>query len=179
MRPPVESIEIYLNIELADSVRGWWRQLAELRFSSLAHGDHTPHITLVAGPGSADRMLRSVRSAGTWAHELLGTPIALGGIGLFPGERCVLYASVVPTSRMLDAQAALWNQFHDAGIEMFPTSVPGSWTPHCTLAKRMRREDIGVACATLAESPWPVLGHVAQIVHWDGAARRITEIAAC
>ncbi len=177
MRPPVESIELYLNAEIEQAVRVWWQMLADVRVSSMAHGEHTPHITLLAAPHTGGSMLAAARANTSWCDGLLGASITLSGLGLFPGGRSVLYASLVPTAQLLESHAALWQQLDRAGIEVFSTAAPQSWTPHCTLAKRLRSEDVGAACAQLIHVPWPVHGHVSRVIHWDGAARVVNEIA--
>ena len=81
------------------------------------------------------------------------TDVRLGGLLLFPAGpgRSVLVRAVV-----VDAALAA---FHEAVHAVAPggleTSLPGSWSPHVTLARRVRDEDLPRAVAALRTAPLP------------------------
>ena len=177
MRPPIESIEVYVDVAAEQAVRSMWSLLADQRLSSLAHGEHTPHITLVAAPHTGGLLRDQCAHDVTWATELLGTSLVFPGIGLFPGARHVMYAAVAPARQLLDAHAACYDQMQRAHINMFDTSVPDRWTPHCTLAKRVRPEDVTLAMQALGSCTWPIEAQITRVIHWDGDARTVTVLS--
>lgn len=177
VRPPIESIEVYLDDAAEQLVRSMWSRLADKQVSSLAHGQHTPHITIVAAPHTGGVMRDVCTTASTWADQLLGTQLVLPGIAVFPGARHVMYASVTPTMGLLRGHAGCYEQLRQAQITMFDTSAPDRWTPHCTLAKRLRQEDVATAMQVLSDDAWPMTAQITRVIHWDGAAREVTVLS--
>jgi hypothetical protein len=57
--------------------------------------------------------------------------------------------------------------------EAVDTTLPGAWSPHVTLARRVPDEDLPRAVAVLRSAPLPAELGVAGVRHWDGDTRTI------
>jgi 2'-5' RNA ligase len=171
-RPAVVSLELLLDPILESHIRAGWQALKSAGLSSLgAHEapSNRPHITLVVRP--------SLSSAVLSAAVTLPLPVTLGGIILFgDGDRRVLARSVVPTPALLDLHASLHAALGDDGRDA-PHTRPGDWTPHITLARRLRLESLPQALRLLDEvaSPQTDASAVA-LRRWDSATATVTTL---
>jgi hypothetical protein len=157
------SIELLLDPETETAVRAEWDALAALGMSSLAGHTSTsnrPHVTLAVrldlpmlGPGAL---------SGISAFPItLGAPLLFG-----TGERRVLARSILPTAELL----ALHSAVHDAlgpGDDV-PHTGPGEWTPHVSLARRLRVTDTPAALDRLGGD---IRGHAASVRRWDAVEK--------
>lgn len=162
------SIELLLDPATEAAVRGEWDALAAGGMSSLAH--HTsesnrPHVTLLArtdlGPIDAHALLDRPSFPVT-----LSAPLLFGA-----GERRVLARSIVPTAELLDVHAAV-----HAGAgrgDDAPHTAPGEWTPHVTLARRLRVVDLPAALDRVGGD---IHGHATGLRLWDPTTATITEL---
>ncbi|MFK0402960.1 2'-5' RNA ligase family protein [Microbacterium sp. NPDC090225] len=169
LRRSPSTIELLLDADAEDAVRAEWDALAALGVSSLA--GHTspsnrPHITVLARvdlPPLDDGVLDGIRSF----------PITLGAPLLFgSGDRRVLARGVVPTAELLDLHARVLSLAGPG--EDAPHIAPGEWTPHVTLARRLRVADLEAALAVVGGD---IRGHVVSVRHWDPGTARITTLA--
>ena len=162
----IVSIELLLDSESEARVRADWQRLAAAGLSSL--GAHTapsnrPHITLLA---------RSF--VGTIAFDdavaMLPVELTLGPPVVFRhGDRGVLARSVAPTQALL----ALHRMVHrtagpgpDAGH-----TAPGEWTPHVTLARRIRIDSLDDALGLLG----PECQAIGTLLRrWDSASATVS-----
>lgn len=151
----MRSIELVFDAQTEARIRDDWARLAAAGMSSLAAhtaSSNRPHLTLAAG-AELQPPTRPVPLPG---------PVAFGGLVLFPhADRVVLAWSVVHTPELDALHRAVHTQAKDA----LPTSLPGAWTPHVTLARRLRLPQLGEAVALLGE---PFAGRAAGIRFWDG-----------
>ena len=156
----VRSIELLLDPASDAAVRTAWTALVDADLPSLGRHpspSNAPHVTLAAGPELP---------VPTGFAAPVPTDVRLGGLLLFPAGpgRSVLVRAVV-----VDAALAA---FHEAVHAVAPggleTSLPGSWSPHVTLARRVRDEDLPRAVAALRTAPLPDSLGVAGVRHWDG-----------
>ena len=149
-------------------MRQAWSALVDADLPSLGRHpspSNAPHVTLAAGPDLP---------VPTGVAAPLPTDLRPGGLLLFPAGpgRSVLARAVV-----VDAQlAAFHGAVHAAAPGGVETSLPGAWSPHVTLARRVRDEDLPRAVAALRTVPLPESLGVAGVRHWDGAARTITPV---
>jgi 2'-5' RNA ligase len=162
----IVSIELLLDAESEATVRGEWHRLADAGLSSLAA--HTapsnrPHITLLVRPTLAEQGFRE-------AVARLPLPVRLGAPILFgAGDRRVLARQVVPTEALL----ALHRDVHTAagaGPDAAHTA-PGAWTPHVTLARRLRLETLPDALGALGPE---IDGQLVALRRWDAATAAVT-----
>lgn len=146
-RIPSQSIELLLDADAEARMREDWRRLQAAGLSSL--GAHTspsnaPHVTLAAGPRLP------APSAELW--NPLPLPVRFGGLLLFgEGERRVLARAIVPSVELMTLHAFL----HEGLAEVDPLTAPGAWTPHVTLARRLRIAQLPEALAALGEETAP------------------------
>lgn len=172
----VVSIELLLD-EAADArVREEWAALAAAGLSSL--GAHTapsnaPHITLAVRPAMPEFALPDE------VRALLPVPVTLGAPMLFgTGDRRVLVRSVLGGQPLLRLHAAL----HAALPAALPAAEPdvdaphtrpGEWTPHVTLARRLKLDDLPRALALLGAD---IPAGAVSMRRWDSAALRVTPL---
>jgi len=168
----VQSVELLLDEELDEWVWSQWRALESAGLpSQVKHGSLTnwPHITL----GVADLIPSEwdVRLAETVAS--LPLPVRLGGVIWFPGRRHVLARAVVPSLELLGIQAQVAEILSTAeglGRRM----SPGQWTPHVTLARGIRTEQLAECIDVLSTVPGmteEVVGTVHTARRWDSDAK--------
>jgi 2'-5' RNA ligase len=184
MASDIVSLELVLDPGTETRIRSEWAALAEAGLSSL--GAHTapsnrPHITVMvrAAIGPLERAeLEPLLS--------LPIPIELGGLLLFgAGDRRVLARSVVVSEHLLRAHRAL-HAVVGPGADA-PHTRPGEWSPHVTLARRLRADSLPEALRALdevgaTEVPHGALvsptkgssGSVIGLRRWDAASATVT-----
>lgn len=181
------SFELLLDERTEAVVRAEWEALAAAGLSSLgAHpsASNRPHITLLVRP-EVPTPARSV------LEEVvrLPMPLVLGPLVLFgAGERRVVARSVLPSRTLLRAHADL-HRLAGPG-EDAPHTRPGDWTPHITLARRLRIDDLPRALRLLDEvrasvdpelpelpdRPQPLEASAVALRRWDSATSTITDL---
>lgn len=183
----VRSIELTLAPSSDAAVRAAWDALAEGGLPSLAaHTSPTnrPHVTVAAGAALA------------MPAALPGPPasIALGGWTLFDARpaadgsaRFVLVRAVVLDEELAAFHRAVHEAVpvaasvlsHDASLAAVPESLPGSWSPHLTIARRLSAPRVAVALEALAAMPEPLPSRVDVdgVRFWDGDTRTVTPLA--
>ena len=175
-RAAVVSLELLLDADSEARIRAEWRALADAGLSSLAahtSPSNRPHITLVVRP--------SLRPLGPPELGAITLPLALelGAPILFgTGDRRVLARSVVPTAELLDLHAALHALAGDDDTDA-PHTRPGEWTPHITLARRIRVDAIPQALRILDEAHAAPTGgptEATSLRRWDAASATVTDL---
>jgi 2'-5' RNA ligase len=160
MMPPMRiAVTLCFDPACAVLLEGMWRTLAEQNIDSDRHQlGYAPHITLAIYPDEtlADQVGAALeRIAPAWQ----ALPIALAGLGIFPGATSILWAAPVVTTELLnrhmDLQAAL------PGFPVDPHYRPGSWVPHVTLSGAL--PDAGQALAVLTSRWRPVSGFLSRL----------------
>jgi 2'-5' RNA ligase len=172
----VRSIELTLTPASDAAVRAMWTAVAEVGLPSLAaHTSDTnrPHVTLAAGP--------TLSSPGS-LPSLPAPPasLRLGGWTLFDSRpaadgsaRFVLARAVV-----VDPELATFHRaVHAAAVDAVPTTLPGAWSPHLTIARRLSAPRVAVALEALAALTHPDSVAVAGVRYWDGDTRTVTPLA--
>jgi len=175
LRNPIVSLELLLDPDTEARIQAEWQALADAGLSSLAA--HTapsnrPHITLLVRP-SLPQLTRD-QLGGLVELPMaitVGDPIFFGA-----GERRVLVRSVVPTEELLRLHAAI-HAIAGAGEDAAHTR-PGEWTPHISLARRIRvdaipqalriLDGVGEATTTRAEAT--------SLRRWDAASASVTHL---
>jgi 2'-5' RNA ligase len=127
--------------------------------------DHRPHITVAVARQIWPRLEQ------TLAHQdFRPLPVRLGGLVVFGARNPILVRLVVPTEPLLELQRRIFAVIaHCPGI---PANVrPDAWTPHVTLARRVKPQQLGEAIHAVAgdhDFPATVVG----IRRWDGDLHR-------
>lgn len=166
----VQTIEVVLDADLDAAVRREWAVLADAGLPSQALHlglTNAPHVTL--GVSSA-------LSEGA-AAVLRGVPlpgeIRLGGLLVFRARTAVVARAVVPSPALLATHAAIDAALADAPGRPDHT-LPGRWTPHVTLARRLDGGQLAQALDLLADAPRELVGEVAALRHWDSDATSVS-----
>ncbi|NKT06578.1 hypothetical protein GS485_20285 [Rhodococcus hoagii] len=114
------------------------------------------------------RRHRGRAGAGTSVGPL---PIRLGGVVVFGGRRLTLARLVVPTTELLTLQRIVYELIADCeGVPLH--IVPGEWTPHVTLSRRIQSTDLGTAVVVTRAGSRDVVGTSAGIRRWDSDDKR-------
>jgi 2'-5' RNA ligase len=158
----IVSIELLLDPETESRVRADWERLAAAGMSSLASHrspSSRPHVTLLVRP-ELEPLAFTGAAALLPVSVVLTTPIVFRH-----GDRGVLAWGVEPTEELLRLHRAVhWAAPRGADA---PHTAPGQWTPHVTLARRLRVEDLAVALALL---PGRHAGRGVALRRWDSAS---------
>jgi 2'-5' RNA ligase len=165
----VHSIELTLDDTADATVRADWARLGRAHLPS--QGRHTgpsnrPHLTL-ALTGSVTEPIR-VRLAGIAAG--LPLPLTVGALLVFGHRQFILSRLVVPNQALLDLQQQVVGALPDP-VDARGTFRAGRWTPHITLGRRFRAEQL--AAAALALDPVRTVdGAAVGLRLWDIQAHR-------
>jgi 2'-5' RNA ligase len=134
-----------------------WADLARaLGRPDLAASEIRPHITLLSSTEMAAKVatciLRNVA-----AHT---RPIALTfeSIAAFLSPQGVVYLSPMVTLDLLEIQRRVVVETAAAGVVIGAYYQPGRWSPHCTLARPLRSDEVGRAIARCHEMFAPLSG---------------------
>lgn len=169
------SIELLLDDPADRRIRRDWQTLVEAGLPSQARIDastNRPHITLFAAPRlPATESIRAVLAPSGAILPVIariGAPIVFGH-----HDRFVLARSVVPNADLLHLHEYVYTQMTTAQLpeEPFAHLAPGAWTPHITLARRLRADQVGAALPLL--DPTTDLAEVSleTLRHWNSDTR--------
>lgn len=127
------AVEMFLDPESAEAVRGIWRDLAESGVAPWMHesGDR-PHVTL----GVCDRLDVAVCAEflAAFAADHSAPKVLLVSIGIFATDPAVVFLAPVVTTDLLDLHARFHQRFSEVAGDQWAHYLPGAWVPHCTLA---------------------------------------------
>lgn len=80
--------------------------------------------------------------------------VRTAGLGLFPGERPVVFLAVVKTPELMAFHQRVWEQTIDLAEAPSPYYAPDRWVPHITVAMfDVTRENINCLMQRLAFAP--------------------------
>jgi 2'-5' RNA ligase len=164
----VVSIELLLDPDTEARVRADWQRLADAGLSSLAahtSPSNRPHITLLVRPALAEAAFAA-------AAELLPVPVALAEPVVFAhGDRGVLVWRVTLTDELRELH---WEVHLAAGPGPdAPHTAAGEWTPHITLARRLRLASLPDAIGLIGP---PIQGAGVSLRRWDSASATVTPL---
>ncbi|KQO62396.1 2'-5' RNA ligase family protein [Curtobacterium sp. Leaf261] len=168
----MRSLELTLDPAGDAAVRSWWTALADAGLPSLAMHDapsNRPHLTVAAWPTTgAEPRLQTVVGDRPRSLRFGGSVLFDAGRGRF-----VLARQIV-----VDADLAAFHlAVHRAVPDGEERTLPGRWTPHMTISRRLTPERVGAALTALAEVPMPETVGVAGIRLWDGETKTVTDLA--
>jgi len=162
----VHSIELVFDHGTEAAIRRIWADLAGAGIPSQAPASR-PHVTLAVAERIAvdvDELLRPV-------SKRLPLVAAIGAPVLFGRANVVFARLVVPTTELL----ALHAEVHRLCLPHLdpapmPNSLPGHWTAHVTVARRVGGAQLGRALR-IAGRPSQIDGRFAGLRRWDGNKR--------
>ena len=161
----MRSVEVLLDPESEARVRSQWEALEAAGIPSLAlhtSESNRPHLTLLAGP--------ELTPPPPGALGPLPATVDLGAVLLFPHAGRFVLAWGAVRSSALDTLHARATELMPGAV---PTSLPDAWTPHISISRRLRPEQLSQAVPLLGE-PFPV--GLASIRFWNGDTKTITDL---
>ena len=162
----VHSIELVFDPDTEAAIRHIWEALAGAGIPSQAPASR-PHVTLAV----AERIDPGVDALLIPVSKQLPFPAAIGAPVLFGRANVVFARLVVPTSELLALHAEAHRLcLRHLAPEARPNSVPGQWTAHVTLARRVGGHQLGRALR-IAGRPSQIDGRFAGLRRWDGNKR--------
>ncbi|OBG04412.1 2'-5' RNA ligase family protein [Mycolicibacter sinensis] len=161
----VHSIELVFDVETEMTVRDIWAQLAAAGLPRPAPAPR-PHVTLTV----AQRIDSRVDAELAAVADRLPIDCILGPTVLFGRSHGVLARLVVPTVELLDLHAQVHRVCAPHLIPApMPNALPGRWTAHTTLARRIGPAKLGRA-QRIAGHP-DITGRFVGLRRWDGNTR--------
>ncbi len=162
----VHSIELVFDSDTEAAVRRISEELAGAGIPSQAPASR-PHVTLAVAESispDVDELLRPV-STRLPLDALIGAPV------LFGRTSAVFARLLVPSSELLALHAEVHRlcRPHLSPAPM-ANSLPGQWTAHVTLARRVGGAQLGRALR-IAGRPAQIEGSFAGLRRWDGNKR--------
>ncbi|WP_291049736.1 2'-5' RNA ligase family protein [Herbiconiux sp.] len=180
----IVSFELLLDERTEFGVRAEWEALAAAGLSSLAahpSASNRPHVTMLVRPAVPTPARPALEEAVRLPLRLVLGPLILFGVG----ERRVVARSVLASRELLRAHADL-HRLAGPG-EDAPHTRPGDWTPHITLARRLRIDDLPRALRLFDEvrasvepdrpdRAEPPEASAVALRRWDSATATITDV---
>ncbi|MBT2568044.1 2'-5' RNA ligase family protein [Arthrobacter sp. ISL-85] len=160
----MRSIELVFDDSTDSLVRADWTRLEAAGLPSLAahtSPSNSPHITLAAGV--------DLQAGGEGPWQALPIDIAFSGAVVFPAGtgKYVLARSVLLTAPLLD----LHRHLHQGLSGALPLTLPGAWTPHVTIARRLPGHQPGAAMDLL---DLRIEGRCTAARLWDSSTKAVT-----
>ena len=127
-----------------------WTRRARRSSATSGGAGGRPHVTLAVADGldlaAAERLVADV------ARSTRPLPVAFASLGAFATDPAVLFLAPVVTAELLRAHEQLHARVAAVADRPWPYDAPGAWVPHCTLAERLPRANLGLAVAAAAEA---------------------------
>lgn len=158
------SIELLFDPDTEAVLRRMWDDLAASSVD-VRIPPGRPHVTVVVAERIdpiVDELLRPVARR-LPLRCLIGAPV------LFGRDPVVLTRLVVPSRELLRLHAEV-HRLCNAHLIPMPNSLPGQWTAHVTLARRVGSAQLGQALPLVTRPP-QLVGQFAALRRWDGDQR--------
>ena len=159
----VHSVELVFDPDTEAAIRHIWDGLREAGIPSQAPASR-PHATLTVAERidpEVDQLLSSLADRFPFSCRI-GAPL------LFGRSKVVLARLVVPTTALLDVHADVHRLcMPHLQPGPMPNALPGQWTGHVTLARRLVPGQLGRALR-IAGKPQEIAGSVIGLRRWDG-----------
>ncbi len=162
----VHSVELLFDSDTEAALRRIWDDLATADTPARAPAGR-PHVTLAV----AERILPDVDPLLRPVARQLPLACTVGAPLLFGRSNAVLARLIVPTVELLTLHAEV-HRICAAYLVPgpLPNSLPGQWTAHATVARRVGGPHLDDAFR-LAGQPSEIHGTIAGLRRWDGTAR--------
>jgi hypothetical protein len=163
----VHSVELVFDPDTEAAVRHIWDGLREAGIPSQAPASR-PHATLTV----AERIDPEVDELLAGLTDRFPLPCRIGAPLLFGRAKVVLARLVVPTTELLDVHAEVHRLcLPHLSPGPMPNALPGQWTGHITLARRVVPGQLGRALR-IAGKPTEIRGNIIGLRRWDGNSKR-------
>jgi 2'-5' RNA ligase len=162
----VHSVELILDPDTESAVRRVWQRLSDIGLRSPGQTSR-PHVTLMV----AEQISRDVEALLVPVTRRLAFPCLIGAPALFGESVFTLVRLVVASAELLSLQADV----HQICLPYVapapaPNTVPGQWTPHVTLARRVDASQMARALSVRKLSR-DIAGRAVGLRRWDGTKR--------
>jgi 2'-5' RNA ligase len=161
----VHSVELLFDEETEFATRRVWEALSDAGLRTPGQTSR-PHVTLVV----ADEIAADVEGLLTDATRCLPLRCLIGAAMVFGQSRLTLVRLVVPTAELLSLQAEVHRICAPYLKRPAANTVPGQWTPHLTLARRVDPPQLA-RTVTLKKVSRDVAGSLVALRRWDGNSR--------
>ncbi len=159
----VHSVELVFDPDTEAAIRHIWDGLREAGIPSQAPASR-PHATLTV----AERIDPEVDQLLSSLADRFPFPCRIGAPLLFGRSKVVLARLLVPTTALLDVHADVHRLcMPHLQPGPMPNALPGQWTGHVTLARRLVPGQLGRALR-IAGKPQEIAGSVIGLRRWDG-----------
>lgn len=157
------SVEALLDPATDAWIRAQWQALDDVGVAGQARhtgASNRPHVTFAWAQAMPDDVERALVAALDGVPDGVGLPVRLGGLVLFPRRGAsVLARLVVPDEALLRLHRLVVTACAGApGLDAHV--LPGAWTPHVTLSRRVPADELGRAVAAVAVVPHDAAGWV-------------------
>lgn len=163
----VHSVELVFDPDTEAALRRIWDELRAAGIPSQAPASR-PHATLTVAEridAGVDVLLQPLVPRFPFTCRI-GAPLVFGR------AKAVLTRLVVPTTELLDMHAEV-HRMCLPHLQPGPmaNSLPGQWTAHVTVARRVMPHQLGRA-VRIAGTPTEIKGDVIGLRRWDGGSKR-------
>lgn len=162
----VHSVELLFDASTEARLRQTWDDLAAAHLSGRTPAGR-PHVTVAV----AERIASDVDELLVPIARQLPLPCSVGAPLLFGQSNAVLARLIVPTTELLALHATVHRV---CGPHLLPGplphSLPGQWTPHVTLARRIEGARLEPVLR-IAGRPVEIQGTLTALRRWDGTER--------
>jgi 2'-5' RNA ligase len=165
-----QSVELLLDDASDAEVRAQWDRLGDAGLPTSRRTQpspsHAPHVTLWAGDEIDPVDDQSLPDL--FADRDL--ELVIGSVLLFGPRRggYVLVRQVVASRALLDLQLQVLQVLRTPAYAGF---TDGRWSPHVTLARRVRTDQVAPSLTALAASPPELVAQVREGRRWDSDAK--------
>jgi 2'-5' RNA ligase len=161
------SVELLFDPATEATIHASWDELREAGIRSQPSASR-PHVTLTV----AERIDPEVDEFLSSLANRFPFPCRIGAPLLFGRSQQILTRLVVPTTELLDLHAEVYRTCLPY-LRPGPMThaLPGQWTAHVTLARRVVADQLGAAVHIAAKSP-DVVGAFVGLRRWDGNEKR-------
>ncbi len=130
------AIQLFFDPESDSTIRKLWDAEADAGVPfPLRDSGNRPHFSLVISHEldvpACNHLLY------TFAQTLAPFPLTISSLGVFPGERAVVFLAPVVTSNLFNLHRRVHQLLQGATTLLATHYLPEHWTPHCTLATRV------------------------------------------
>lgn len=156
------AVELYFDEETENGVRRLWRALADAGTEDSQHAlGLRPHLSVTVAEGVDTEDMRDLMA--DWAARTPTFPVTLSSIGVFPGERGVVFLAPTPTSLLLGIHADFQAAFAPVLGRQQAYYRVGRWVPHVTLAHVGGAARAGRVLTASWDQGLPIEGRVVQV----------------
>jgi 2'-5' RNA ligase len=160
------SVELLFDTDTEANLRRLWDDLDAADLPSRVPAGR-PHVTLAV----AERIAPDVDALLLPVAQRLPLACDVGAPVLFGQSNAVLARLIVPTTELLALHADVHRVCAPHLLPgPLPHSLPGQWTAHVTLARRIENASVGTVLRFAGE-PAEIRGRLAGLRRWDGTDR--------